>query len=201
MYQLDGNSLELIHSNNNGPQECIHNERTQYLNPFQERIEGNGDSDLENFDNDGEKINHSRKIEAIDPKNEIFKIRKTGEHAELQKQSENELPASVRILGVHFDPEMYFNEHIKIITKKVEKKLHCLLKLAHCKYYRFKPHVTYKLFESVIRPKLEYALCTVGDHVRLRIIQRIQKRAVRIALQVQKQTPTWMLMEKQWKRN
>ena len=64
---------------------------------------------------------------------------------------------------------MYFNEHIKIVTRKVEKKLHCLLKLAHCKYYRFKPYVIYKLFECVIRPKLEYGLCIVGDHVRLRI--------------------------------
>ena len=134
VYKLDGNNLELIHSNNN-PQECIHNERTQYVNPLKEWIEGNGDSDLENLDNDGKKINCSRKIEAIDPKNKMFKITKTGKYAELQKQSKNDLPSSVRILGVYFDPEMYFNEHIKIVTRKVEKKLHCLLKLAHCKYY------------------------------------------------------------------
>ena len=195
VYKLDGNNLDLIHSHQNGPQECIHNEKTQYLNPFKEWKEGNSDSDLDNLDNDGEKIIHSEKLEAIDPKNKMFQIRKTGKQAKLQSNSINKLPDSVRILGVYFDPEMYFNDHIKIVTRKVEKRLHCLLKLAHCKYYKFKPYVIYKLFETVIRPKLEYALCTVGDQVRLREIQKIQKRAMRIALQVRKQTPSWMLME------
>ena len=70
-----------------------------------------------------------------------------------------------------------------------------MLKLAFCKYYRFKPHTIYKLFESVIRPKLEYALCTIGDKTRMKEINKIQKRAIRIALQVKRQTPTWKLME------
>ena len=144
VYKLDGEKLDLIHSRQNGPQECIHNEKTQYLNPFKEWEEGNGDSDLDNLDDNGEKIICSGKMESIDQKNKIFKIMKSGKSGELQKQSKKELLESVRILGVFFDPEMYFKDHIKIVTRKVEKKLHCLLKLAHCKYYKFKPYVIYR---------------------------------------------------------
>ena len=63
------------------------------------------------------------------------------------------------------------------------------------KYYCFKPMTIYKLFESVIRPKLEYALCTIANKRRIEEITKIQKRAIRIALQVKRQTATWKLME------
>ena len=67
------------------------------------------------------------------------------------------------------------------------------MKLAFCKYYKFKPMTIYKLFESVIRPKLEYALCTTANKTRMEAITKIQKRSIRIALQVKRQTPTWKL--------
>ena len=121
VYKLDGKSLDLIHSRTNGPQDCIHNEQTQYLNPFKTMEEGNGDSDLENLNNDGEKIICSGRMESTDPKNKIFRIKKSGKQGKRQEYSKNELPESVRILGVYFDPEMYFNEHIRIVTKKVRK--------------------------------------------------------------------------------
>ena len=195
VYKLDGENLELVHSHINGPQKCKHNERTQYLNPMEDLIESNGDSDLENLDIHGEKMKKSENMEAQDPKNPIFKIRKTGKHSKRQKQSKHKLPESVRILGVHFDPQLYFDDHLKIVINKTEKKLHCLMKLAYCRYYRFKPSTIMKLFESVIRPKLEYALCTTSNQTKLNEISKIQKRAMRIALQVKKQTPTWYLME------
>ena len=125
----------------------------------------------------------------------MFKIDKKGKGGKRQKNAFNKLPDSVRILGVFFDPQLYFNDHLKITLDKVEKKLHCLLKLAYCKHYRFKPNTIYKLFESVIRPKLEYALCTTSSKNRMKEIEKVQKRALRIALQVKKQTPTWKLME------
>ena len=40
--------------------------------------------------------------------------------------SEFDLPKSVRILGIHFDPKMYFNEHLKIIINKAKYKLYKL---------------------------------------------------------------------------
>ena len=78
---------------------------------------------------------------------------------------------------------------------KAEEKLHCLLKLAHCNCYRFKSSTIYKLFESLIRAKLEYSLCTISNKHRIEILEKIHKRAIRIALQVKKQTPTCKLLE------
>ena len=80
-----------------------------------------------------------------------------------------------------------------IVLETAEKKLHCLLKLAHCQYYKFKPSTIYKLFESVIRPKLEYSFCTISKS-RIEMLERAQKRAMRIAVQVKKQTPTSKLL-------
>ena len=102
---------------------------------------------------------------------------------------------SIRILGVHFDPELFLNQHIEIVQKKVEKKLNMLTRLAFCKYYDFKPYVIHKLFETVIRPQLEYALCTTSTASRFKELEKIQKRALRIALRAKTQTKTKLLME------
>ena len=190
VYKLDGENLEIIHSHSNCPQICKHNARTQYLFPNENREDANGDSDLENIDNNGNKIEVKEKLD-----HEIGQIRKTGKYAKQQKQTLIELPLSLRILGVHFDPELYFNQHIEIIKKKVEKKLHCLMRLAYCKYYNFNPFVILKLFDTVIRPKMEYAMCTVSSSVKFEELEKIQKRAIKIALQVKQQTPTKYIME------
>ena len=102
VYELDGQKLELIHSHTNAPQECKHNEQMQYLNPMMEIVEGNGDSDLENLDENGRKIKISDY--KIDPKHSMFKINKKGKLSERQKQSIHKLPESVRILGVFLIP-------------------------------------------------------------------------------------------------
>ena len=190
VYKLDGEKLEIVHSYKNCPQICKHNARSQYCNANNILQDDNGDSDLENMDENGEKINVKMKQDG-----KMLQIRKTGNLAKLQKSAIVDLPLSVRMLGVHFDPELFLNEHINIVRKKVEKKLHCLLKLAFCKYYDFNPFVIYKLFETVIRPKMEYALCTVSQSIKFKELEKIQKRAMRIALRVKTQTPTKYLME------
>ena len=96
VYELDGQKLELVHSNTNAPQQCKHNEQQQYLNPMMEVTEGNGDSDLENLDGNGMKININKY--KIDSKHKMFKINKKGKRGERPKQSINKLPESVRIL-------------------------------------------------------------------------------------------------------
>ena len=135
--KLDGDKLELVHSHSNAPQKCKHNEQLQYFNPFDELSEGNGDSDLDNMDENGNKIRNDNNVASNDPKHPMFRIQRKGTLGKLQKQSKNNLPDSVRILGVFFDPELYFKNHLKIVLEKAEKKLHCLMKLAFCKYYKF----------------------------------------------------------------
>ena len=92
--------------------------------------------------------------------------------------SENDLSKSVRILGVHFDPKLYFNEHLNIVLNKAKYKLYKLQQLAYCKYYQFSSHTIYKLYESVIQPKLEYGLITIANERKLSIMETFRRKAV-----------------------
>ena len=51
------------------------------------------------------------------------------------------------------------------------------------------------MFESVKRPKIEYALCTVSALTRFDCLFKLQKKAVKIALQAKKNTLTAMVSE------
>ena len=186
VYSLDTQKLNLVHSHDNGPQFCKHNARLNYVEANIDPEEGNGDSDLENLDEKGEKIKTNTNFKSRYPKNPICTIQKTGKMATKQKKAFIQLPPNVRILGVYLDPELYFNEHIRIVLRKAEIKLHGLLKLAFCKHYHFKPHSIIKLFESVIRPKVEYALCTVSASTKMDTLNKLHKKALKIALQVKK---------------
>ena len=113
----------------------------------------------------------------------------------LTKRTIHELPESVRLLDVHFDPKLYLNNHIDIILEKAERKLYCLHKMARCKFYNFSAMTIYKLFESGIRPKLEYALCTVSSSKKWKLIEKIQHRAYRMVLKAKPDTPTIEIRE------
>ena len=195
VYKLDGEKLDLIHSHSNGPQKCKHNARLNYVEANLELTEDNGDSDLDNLDSNGEKIVKSSSFKSMNPWNPICTIQKTGKNAAKQKRFIQQLPPTIRILGVFLDPEMFFDEHIKIVKQKAEVKLHQLLKLAFCKHYKFNPGAILKLFESVIRPRVEYALCSVSSATKFKELIKLQKRAVRIAMQVKRNTPSIMLNE------
>ena len=104
--------------------------------------------------------------------------------------SENDLPKSVRILGVHFDPKLYFTEHLNIVLNKAKYKLYKLQQLAYCKYYQFSAHTIYKLYESVIQSKLEYGLVTIANKTKIEILETFRRKAAKIALKAKKQMPT-----------
>ena len=119
VYQLGEDKLELIHSHQHTPMECKHNGRQQYSDGLMRKEnlnEGNGLLDLSNLNQFGEMIDKKLNgylnisIGKEDDKSIIF--------------SEYDLPKSVRILGIHFDPKMYFNEHLKIIINKAKYKLY-----------------------------------------------------------------------------
>ena len=195
VYKMGDHNLELIHSHSNGPQYCKHNARLNYPEANIDPCEGNGDSDLDNMDENGNKINTNTNFKSRYPKHPICTIQKTGKMAEKQRKSFIQLPPNLRILGIYFDPELYFNEHIRIVQRKAEIKLHGLLKLAFCKHFHFRPSVMLKLFESVIRPKIEYAMCTVSASTKFDELFKLQRKATKIALQAKKNTPTQMINE------
>ena len=195
VYKLGNESLELIHSNQHAPINCKHNAREQYSdgalrldeNYSDTLFEGNGCLDLSNLNEFGEIIDKSLDGYSTiamgnkNDKNHIF--------------SEHELPKSIRILGMYFDPKLYFNEHINIVVNKAKYKLYKLQQMAMCKYYNFSSHTIYKLYESVIQPKLEYGLFTVANKAKVAILETFRRKAAKIALGIKKQSPTIYLDE------
>ena len=107
----------------------------------------------------------------------------------------SELPNSVRILGIHFDPKLYFNDHLNIVLNKAKYKMYKLQQLAYCKYYQFSAHTIFKLYESVIQPKLEYGLYTIANDNKIEILETFRRKAAKIAMKLKKQTPTIYLNE------
>ena len=190
VYQLGDDKLELSHAHQHTPMECKHNARQQYSDgvlrlddDYKDNLcEGNGLLDVSNLDSFGEMID--KKL------NGYSNIPIGNENDKSIVYSEYDLPKNVRILGIHFDPKMYFNEHLKIIINKAKYKLYKLKQLAYCKYYNFSAHTIYKLYESVIQSKLEYGLSTIANENKMNILETFRKKAAKIALKIKKQTPT-----------
>ena len=204
VYKLDGKDLELIHARDHAPQNCKHQYRYQYtdgLKRLDENYcdnlkESNGDYDLSNLDENGKPLS----ITSTMIKGKIQEIKYLSKQQRQQQQKLNfptihELPESVRLLGIHFDPKLYLNHHIEIILEKAERKLCCLHKMAKCKFYNFNANTIYKLFESVIRPKLEYALCTISSSKKWKLIEKIQRRAYRMVLKAKPDSPSMEIKE------
>ena len=195
VYNLGKDSLELVHSNQHEPLECKHNPSYQYtdgllrLNEnYQENLkESNGCYDLSNLDKYGEMID--------DQLINYPQLKNSNTTSKNNQLSIHELPPSVRILGIHFDPNLYFNEHLNIVLNKAKYKLYKLQQLAKCKYYTFSSHTIYKLCESVIQPKLEYGLSTIANETKMKILETFQRKVINIALGLKKQTPTIYLNE------
>ena len=85
---------------------------------------------------------------------------------------------------------LYFNEHLNIVLNKAKYKLYKLQQLAYCKYYQFSTHTIFKLYESVIQPKLEYGLVTIANENKINILETFRRKAAKIALKAKKQLPT-----------
>ena len=190
VYKLGDDNLELIHAHQHAPLECKHNGRYQYSdglmrlddNYQKNLIEGNGILDLDNLNEFGELIDNNIKNN--------WNVSINNKNDKNIQFSDHDLPDSVRILGVHFDPKLYFNEHLNIVLNKAKYKLYKLQQLAYCKYYQFSAHTIYKLFESVIQPKLEYGLVTIANENKVNILETFRKKAAKIALKAKKQMPT-----------
>ena len=104
------------------------------------------------------------------------------QQSKLEKRTIHDLPEGVRLLGIYLDQKLYLNNHIDLTLEKAERKLYCLHKMAKCKFYNFSSMTIYKLFECVIRPKLEYVICTMSSSTKWKLIEQIQRRAYRMIL-------------------
>ena len=193
VYKLNNHKLDLIHHIDHSPKICKHHARQQYLNQKMNdelNNEDNGDSDLENLDNNGNKININNHSNSNYYNYNLLNKQNKDKWKNVQENHIHKLPESVRILGVHFDPKLTLNKHIEITLNRVKKDMYKLIRIAHCKLYQLNAHTMWKLYTSVIRPKLEYALCTISSASYFEKFNQLQLKIAKIALRVHKRTPT-----------
>ena len=58
---------------------------------------------------------------------------------------DHDIPLFVRILGLHFDPQLRWNEQVKILIKRCKKKIFQLGRIAHCADYNLNRRDIWKL--------------------------------------------------------
>ena len=192
VYSVNGTKLKLIHSYEHAPSHCIHNSKQNYHN--HERID---DGYISNDSNGYENVNNyvfnknSENYEKIDKTIDVW-----NKYRMKNKEMVN-MSKYVRILGIMFDPKLFWKEHLNILIQNCKIKLHQLRKIAYCKYYKLSAFAIWKLWLTVIKPKIMYGICTYNalndsDFYKL---EQLQLEAAKIALRVKKQTPTLYVYE------
>ena len=89
-----------------------------------------------------------------------------------------------RFLGITFDSELRWNEHVNKIRSKAIKKLNCLKILSGIN--KCEPHVILKLYVTYLRPVLTYAFAAwanCSDAV-LSPLERIERAAIKFAFRL-----------------
>ncbi|CAB4011773.1 Hypothetical predicted protein [Paramuricea clavata] len=102
--------------------------------------------------------------------------------------------ASKKLLGITLDSKMSYETHVEELAKKISKRLGFL---KHISPY-LKQHQRETFYTCVIKPTLMYGSvvwdsCNINCHQRL---LKLQKRAARIILDVDKRTPSIELFNK-----
>ena len=89
----------------------------------------------------------------------------------------SEFPA-VRFLGVYFDPLLYFNSHIKIITSKLSRALYMLRTSKNFLTIKARKVIYYSLFHCHLIYCLPIWSCSTTNNIKG--IITMQKKAIRI---------------------
>jgi hypothetical protein len=89
-----------------------------------------------------------------------------------------------RFLGVNFDSNLRWNEHVNVIRTKSIRKLNCLKILAGVN--KCEPHVILKLYVTYLRPVLTYAFAAWANcpETVLDQLERIERAAIRYAFRL-----------------
>ena len=189
IYQLQGNKLECIHATEHAPPYCIHNPKQNYHN---HKLLDNNNNNSNNYDHNGSEDLSNYRLNSISGKYEkIDNSDNSWKNYRMKKGESMNLTKYVRILGLMFDPKLFWNEHVNILIEKCKFRLHQLRKIAYCKYYKFNANTIWKLWLSVIKPKIMYGICTYSsvNDTCFNKLEALQLEAARIALRVKKQTP------------
>ena len=118
------------------------------------------------------------------------KYKKKDKSRQLKFMHENKFSDTVRILGVHFDPKLNFKKHIEVTMDRIRKDIFKLKRISKSKYYKIGNRAIWKIWMSTIRPKIEYALCTVSSASNLNVFDKIQSRIAKFSEKIKNLTPT-----------
>ena len=190
VYEMDGINIECIHAAEHAPPFCIHNKKQQYHN--HSLLDNNSSNNESETDNNGlENIDNYRLNENTGNYEKIDTTYSDWSKYRMKTNESINLKKHVRILGLLFDPKLYWKEHINILIQKCKFKLHQLRQIAYCKYYRLSTYAIWKLWLTVIKPKIMYGICTyssANDSIFERL-ESLQLEAARIALRLKKHVP------------
>ena len=102
----------------------------------------------------------------------------------------------VTLLGVTLDKKLTLKPHFENIKRKANQRISLLCRLRGTNWGA-SPECLIKLYKAFIRPVLEYGavVLAAANKTRLLEIQRIQNKALRIALRLPKYTPIAVLHE------
>jgi hypothetical protein len=98
------------------------------------------------------------------------------------------IPLFIRILGLLFDPQLNWNQHINNLEKRIKYKLYQLQRISYSEKYQLSTHAIWQLYIITIRPIIEYGMAIYGNQSNLNKLQKLQNKAVRIALRAKKTT-------------
>ena len=205
VYNIDGNKLELIHSIDHAPQKCKHSEKYCYQNGlnYNDCEDSNGDSDLEFLNpSDGNKYNSNNNNNNNNNNfthNSFSLLISKFTEKDRNKQNEFEklhkFSNVVRILGVHFDSKLSFKSHIEKALKKIKMEINKLKRIAYSIHYPISSPIFWKLWIANIKPKVEYALCTISSVISIDELERVQMKVAKLALNMKNICPSLYLKD------
>ena len=183
VYNVNNVNLDCVHFPSNAPETCMHNKECKkyfesIINTHNNNSNNSINTNLLNFDNNGDSILNDDNLFipskwAMNNKKCLF----------------DNLPLTVRILGLFFDPKLNWSEQVKIVKKKCKKKLYKLARIAYHKDFNLSPNAVWKLYLTTIRPVIEYGFIIYSSAPNFKELEDIQYKAARIALRQRKTVP------------
>ena len=167
VYEMDNIPMECIHSPSNAPDICCHSKIQQHKE-LAKQLKLKTDSNYPN-PTTTESFNKPSqcKLSAGDP---------------------HSIPLWARILGLYYDPKLKWNQHVNQIVNRVKQKLYQLQRITYSPRFRLNTKTVWKLYQSTIRPIMEYGLSIYGTTNQFQKLEQLQNRALRIAFRAKNGT-------------
>ena len=168
VYQINEVPMDCVHAPANAPDICCHSKVHEHVQ-LAKQLECKTDRNDKNLS-----LQESFKLKSK------FKLGTRDPHS---------IPLWVRILGLYFDPKLTWKPQIDQIVNRVKQKLHQLQRITYSPRFKLPTKTVWKLYQSTIRPIMEYGLCIYGtNNKHIEKLDQLQNQALRIAFKAKKST-------------